>query len=216
MFVRSCVCKKVHVSCSLELVAQKIIQKEWKKLSIQLLLFHIKSTGTYTMKRSSFKYSPRAKNMLTSQRTIVSWLLFSICSVNNIVVFLHVFQKFCFGKIKKNCFLIRMLPFGAFFNVMMTIMTITWRAKVNLGFSFIREPIVFELGVGSQCRTDVVQKCQFFDLKCRSRALLRRLSARERGGPQKPIMYFANRWSSVTQKRLKSNKFLIYLRERDR
>ena len=29
--VRSFVCKKVHVSCSLELVAQKIIQKEWKK-----------------------------------------------------------------------------------------------------------------------------------------------------------------------------------------
>ena len=152
--------------------------------------------------------------MLTSQRTIVSWLLFSICSVNNIVVFLHVFQKFCFGKIKKTCFLIRMLPFGAF--LMMTIMTITWRAKVNLGFSFIREPIVFELGVASQWRTDVVKKCQFFDLKCRSRALLRRLSARERGGPQMPIMYSANRWSSVTQKRLESNKFLIYLREKER
>ena len=121
------------------------------------------------------------KNMQTSQRTIVSWLLFSICSVNNIVVFLHVFQKFCFGKIKKNCFLIRMLPFGAFFNVMMTIMTITWRAKVNLGFSFIREPIVFELGVASQWRTNV-KKCQIFDLKCRSRALLRNYPRGKEGG----------------------------------
>ena len=148
-----------------------------EKIRIQLLLIHIKSTSTYTMKQSSFKYSPREflENMQTSQRTIVWWLLFCIYSVNNIVVFLHVFQTFCLGKIKKKpvsssgyfhleYFLFNLSmqrKVSSIFNVMMTIMTITWRAKVNLGFSFINDPMVF-FGVASQWRTDVVKKMPVF------------------------------------------------------